>query len=928
MTVSGDKVKHYEILELIGKGGMGEVFLAHDSVLDRNVAIKFLPETMEQDPKARERFVREAKSAAALDHPFICKIYETGESDGKAFIVMEYIKGKTLKKKLQEEPITLKEFLRMALEIAEALETAHENGIVHRDLKPENIMLTPHGHVKVMDFGLAKRVFSSEDELTKTITQASATEEGAISGTLGYMSPEQARGENVDRKSDIFSLGIMLYEMISGEHPFSRPSAVETLSAILRDPPPHLKVRPKKVIPALSPILRKAVAKNPKDRYESIVELAVDIRKVQAETIGVGWHIFRRWPVMVGTILILAMLLTGVWWLSRRGGVSTAPEALKPISVLIADFQNQTGDPLLDGTLENALSIGLESAPYIDNFSRNNARREAKQMEPDSGGKLDIELAQLVCRRVGINMVIGGSIEQSGEDYSLNIWALDPSTSEKVSERHKKISSKTKVLDETVRLAARVSSDIGGIETDPTQGILKETFTTSSLKAMKAYVRAQELIAAGKTDEGIEQYRLAIAEDPDFGRAYSGLAIVYRNLGKPQEAEKYFQEAFARINLMSEREKHRTRGGYFLRNRDLKKAIEEYGELVKKFPADSAGNSNLALVYFFARDMKGAVEQALKSVELYPRNITPRYNLVWYAIGAGDFELAEEHAQKVLEINPEHEKVFICLALIELVQNRPDQAAEKYRQLEAMSSWGASKATTGLADLALYEGRLNDAKKILEKGIAADLALDQKSFAAKKWIILAETFLLMGQKALAIDAVNRAVDVSKTSDVLFSAAQIYLKAGQENKAKALAAELSKKLQPENQANAKLIEGELKMAKGDIPGAITLFQEAQSKLDTWLGHFALGKAYLEGLHFPEAHSEFDVCLKRQGEAAAVFFNDVQSCRYLPRIYYYLARAQESLNKSTASELYQKFLDIKKNDDGDPMVKDARRRLSAL
>jgi serine/threonine protein kinase len=237
MTVTIKRVKHYEILEPIGKGGMGEVYLALDTILDRKVAIKFLPEETQQDHTSRERFIREAKSAASLDHPFICKIYEAGEVDGKAYIVMEFIEGEDLGERLKKDPLPLRDSLNVALEIAEALEKAHKNNIVHRDLKPANIMLTPQGHVKVMDFGLAKKVLpSGEDAITKTITQASITEQGMIAGTLAYMSPEQARGEEVDQRSDIFALGIVLQEMLSGMHPFTKPSAIETLSAILRDP--------------------------------------------------------------------------------------------------------------------------------------------------------------------------------------------------------------------------------------------------------------------------------------------------------------------------------------------------------------------------------------------------------------------------------------------------------------------------------------------------------------------------------------------------------------------------------------------------------------------------------------------------------------------------------------------------------------------
>jgi serine/threonine protein kinase len=220
---------------------------------------------MESDPTTRHRFLREAKSAAALDHPFICKVYETGESDGKSFIAMEFVEGQTLDEKLKQELFSLRDTLRIALEITEALEKAHKRGIIHRDMKPANIMITPQGHAKVMDFGLAKRILpGGEQQLSATLTQSSITEQGAIAGTISYMSPEQARGEEIDAKSDIFSLGIILYEMLTGGHPFSKPSAIETLSSILRDVPPQTQIRPKSVNPIIAPIARKALAESAK----------------------------------------------------------------------------------------------------------------------------------------------------------------------------------------------------------------------------------------------------------------------------------------------------------------------------------------------------------------------------------------------------------------------------------------------------------------------------------------------------------------------------------------------------------------------------------------------------------------------------------------------------------------------------------------
>jgi len=929
MLTSGEKVKHYEIICLLGKGGMGEVYLAKDTVLDREVALKFLPEEMKEDAKARERFLREAKSAAALDHPFICKIYETGKTDHNAFIVMEYVEGKSLREKLREGAIPLKDTFRITLEIVEALETAHEKGIVHRDLKPDNIMLTPQGHVKVMDFGLAKRVLPAGDSLTKTLTQASVTEQGALVGTLAYMSPEQAKGDLVDSRSDIFSLGVMFQEMISGEHPFLRPSAVETLTAILRDSPPAIHEKLKKVAPAIDQILKKSMAKDSNERYQSAAELALDIRNIQIEAgLERRFLFFRRWPLIVGGVTLVLVLLVSVWWFFIRGGFSKPEAAPAPVSILIADFQNKTGDSIFEGALEQALSIGLEDASFIDVYRRPKARNLAGQLDPSAEGRLDSRLAQLVSRSEGINVVIDGSIEPSGQGYMIKINAWDSVDSKKLAEVSKRVGSKLEVLSAAGKLAAEVQSKLGGTPADSARVLSGETFTTTSIEAMNAYARAQELSQHGKEQEAIQEYMHAIDLDLNFGRAYSGLAVIYQHLGEQKIAEDYHAKALARIDRMSEREKYRTRAVWYLLTRNYQKAIEECSALVREFPADSAGNSNLALAYFYARDISHAVEAGHRAVELYPKNITPNYNLVWYSIAAGDFDAAEKQAQKVLELNPKDEKTFVCLALSELALGRASRAIEFYQQLKTISPYGESLAAIGLADLALFEGRQTEAKTLLEKGIPEDLESGRTELAANKLIMLAQTYLLQGQQSQASSVADRVVKMSKNEGLLLTAAQVYLEAGQKEKARSLAAGLSQLLEPEPRAYAKLVEGEIRMAAADHTGAINLFQEAQKLVDTWLGRFALGRAYLEAKAFTEAHSEFETCLKRRGEAASIFFDDSPSFHYFPPVYYYLGRAQEGLKSAAASESYKTFLTIKERDEGDQLVKDARRRVGKL
>ena len=925
MASPGDKVKHYEILDQIGKGGMGEVYLAQDTSLDRKVAIKFLPEEMQKDTKARVRLVREAKAAASLDHPFICKIFETGEFEGKAFIVMEYIEGKDLRGKLDEGTLPLRDALQMALEIAEALEEAHEKGIVHRDLKPSNIMITPRGHVKVMDFGLAKHFLTEgEGDITQTLTQDSITEQGAIVGTLAYMSPEQARGDNVDARSDVFSLGIIIYEMTTGRHPFSKANPLETLTSILRDATPAVDVRPKMMNPVLSPILRKALAKEPGNRYQNIKDLIEDIRMLQGETFGGVRLPLRGWPMAAAIAVIAAILATGAFLIFRRPPSGAGLSEQQPISLIITDFQNQTGDTDFDESLEELLRIGLEGSSFLSVYERPYARRFASEKDPGSFGQISPQMAQMICTREGIDVIVDGSIEKSEKEYIISVKALDPVENEEKASASRKIKKKEDVLKAAEYLSTRLRKKLGDIQPESAKVFAQETFTSSSLVALNAYARAQELQHTNG-EEAIKQYLKAIDNDPNLGRAYSGLALVYNNLQKPDLFEKYYQMALARLDGMSERERYRTQGGYHVVKRNYPEAIKAYTSLVEKYPGDTAGQTNLALAYFYSVNMTKAAEVGRRAVELNPSESLPRYNLVWYLMGAGEFDAAEKEAHALINLDPEYWDVYVSKALIELANGSPAQAAETYKKLGEQNDYGAAFAASGLADIALYEGRLSEAKEILEKGIPLDLENGHDFIAADKYIALAQLHLLQGNKDLARKAADQALATLKREDIMYAVAEIYIQVGQEDKARNLQTELSKKIEPGHRAYAKLIGGQLSMARGAVTGAIDLFLEAQDILNTWLSHFLLGQAYLEAEAYSGAYSEFDTCLKRRGEAFSVFFSDLPTYRYLPPIYYYLGRAQEGLNSSDAANSYRAFLSIKEKGEEDWMVKDACRRL---
>jgi tetratricopeptide (TPR) repeat protein/predicted Ser/Thr protein kinase len=904
---------------------MGDVYLAIDTALDRKVALKYLSGDIASEPHARERFLREARAAAALDHPFICKIYETGEDRGMLYIAMEYVEGETLAQRLERRPLSLDEIIRASVELAEALQVAHGHGIVHRDLKPANIILT-QGHAKVMDFGLAKKLppnLTEVDSEALTAPDRGRTEAGVVVGTLAYMSPEQAKGEPVDTRSDIFAFGVVLFEMVSGEHPFRKASKLETVSAILKDPPPALKIRgpvPRK----LRSILQKCLAKMPAERYENAESLALDLKQLRSSVERTA----RTAYLWAAGLSVAILLLAGAWWMNVSKRSPSPPSVNTPVSILIADFENRTGEAVLDGVLEQAAAIGLEDAPFISAYARGRAREVAGDIDP-SLERLDEGAARLVAQREGINVVVTGSITAEGSEYRLALEAVDGVSGERVSSSQAVVSSKDEILPAIGELVVQTRKALGDTVPTSVEVAARETFTAASLEAAQSYARAQELMTAGRWAEAIPVYMHAVQLDPDFGRAYAGLAASHANLNQAEEGKKYYERALSRIDRMTDREKHRTRGGYYLLVRNYENAAEEYQALVDKYPSDPAGSSNLPLAYFYGRSMGRALATGRLAVEAHPENILTRGNLALYAMYASDFETAASEAEKVRAENPSYETAYVPAAIAKLDNGDIEATTAIYSALRDVSPWGASLASTGLADLALYQGDLDRATDILTKGIDGDRATGFEAEAARKLIMLARVALLRGDKPGAADRSEEALSASGRQYIMLAAASILSEAGREERALELASALATRLEPEPRTYAKLIEGQVELQRGNAQRALALFGEAKDVLDTWLGRFLVGLAYLDASAYTEAYSEFENCLKRRGEAAAIFLDDVPSYHYLPTVYFYLGRAQEGLGSPAAADSYKRYLSLReKGSASDTNAIEARRRLKEL
>jgi len=914
-TLLGDR---YQVLRLLGQGGMGTVYKARDRELDRQVALKVIRADMAANPEILKRFKQELILARQITHRNVIRIFDLGQAEGIKFITMEYIEGEDLKNVLRrKKKLEPDEAANIMAQVCRALEAAHAEGVIHRDLKPQNIMLDKSGRACVMDFGIARSMAAS-----------GMTQTGALVGTPDYMSPEQAKGLQLDARSDLFTFGIIFYEVLSGQTPFDADTTMGKLWKRTSEPARPLGDLDKSIPQPLSDIVRKCLEIDPQKRFASASELLQQIETWQRPQMGRGVVGVRPGQVpsyakWIWAGLAVMLVLMGIALRSKFTMKPASPHT--PVTLLIADFDNKTGDSVFDGTLEPMLSVALEGAPFISSYNRGQARKVASRLRPGTT-RMDGPVAQLVAMREGVNAVVAGSIAQKGSGYNVYVTTLDPATGKPiVKEEHIYASNKQDVLAATGKVAERIRKGLGDTTPPSAEGSAAETYTAASLEAAHAYAVAQDLAQAGKWLEAIKAFSQAVRLDPEMGRAYAGMAVMYANLGKRQDAEKSYQLAMERIDRMTDREKYRTRSSYYLFMRNQSKAIDELTALVKQYPADTAGHANLALAYFFQRDMNKALEEERGAVAITPHSVQQHGNLSMYALYAGDFDTAAKEADQVLQENPKFEEGARTLALAKLASGHIEEAKQEYAKLQATGPRGASMAAAGLADLALYEGRLTDAAGILEKHIATDLAAKDFDSAADGQATLASAQIALHKTSEAVATAAKAVANSRDGAVLFRAAQVYVAAGQEARALQVIAPLGLRLESEPQIYAKLIAGEAQLKKSNVREALGLFQDAQKLSDTWLGRFDLGRAYLDAGFFTEASSDFDICLNRRGEATSVFLDDIPSYHLLPAVYYYQGRAREGLHSQGAAESYKLFLEIKAKGSEDPLVMDARKRL---
>lgn len=598
-------------------------------------------------------------------------------------------------------------------------------------------------------------------------------------------------------------------------------------------------------------------------------------------------------------------------------------EQLEPLSVLIADFDNQTGDPLFEGSLEQALNIGIEGASFITAYSRVTAKDLVEKLSP--GTPLDAEGARLVAVREGIKIVISGSIAEDDGRYKLEVDALHPETGELAS--HSSVTAKTKleVLGAVNELAEDLRKDLGDTSIGGEGSVLGETFTATSLEALQNYTVAQELAITARYEESLPYYEAAVAEDPDFGRALSGWALSLFYLGQQEKAARLWEQALSKMGGMTARERHRTLGLYYLAIAgNYEKGIESYTALVEEFPADSAGYNNLAIAYFSTLDFQKAREAGRKALDIYPTNKVMLSNYALFAMYAGDFATAEKQARDLLDIDENYFMAWLPIAMSAAADGDIAAVLQHYDSMSEIDAQGAALARLGKADLAQFTGDFAGAAELVNTGIQRQELNVAEHVLAASYLVLARSQQSADDNDGARASIAASLAIAAGTSTQVAAALLSIDSGDLEVAKSYGEKLSKKLQSHARAYGKLIEGGVAMSGQDSVAAIDAIRAGTEFADLWLLRFYLGRAYLQGGFFAEAMDEFMLCEERRGEATAIFLNDLPTWRYMAALPYWLGRAQQGLGMTdAASTSFQKFLDTYQADDS--LARDAKIRL---